>query len=52
VSGEEAALRVVLASRTGMLERLWAELAGWAESEEPVRVVVADLRRRGLMPTE
>jgi hypothetical protein len=49
---EIAALRVLLASRNGMLERLWTELARWEASEEPARVVVADLRRRGLMPTE
>jgi hypothetical protein len=52
VSEETAALRVQLRSRDRLLEKVWAALVVWAESEEPARVVVADLRRRGLMPTE
>lgn len=49
---EVAGLRVQLASRVALLERLWVELAGWEGSPVPVGVVVAELRRNGLMPTE
>jgi hypothetical protein len=50
VSEEAAALRVQLRSRDRLLEKVWAALVVWEASEEPARVVVADLRRRGLMP--
>lgn len=49
---DEAALQVMLRSRNRMLDALWAALDAWDKPDAPARELLADLRRRGLIPSE